>query len=109
MDICLGLEEWGGGQDPSHQSDTEEEDTAQLVRWVFHDTSTTTLTYCTPCGLVPHPQPFRYAYQNIERNLSRLLNVLKASSSRIHRYTSFVQSNRRVSVLGGCSVIYGLG
>ncbi|XP_035619883.2 proto-oncogene DBL-like isoform X2 [Oncorhynchus keta] len=30
MDICLGLEEWGGGQDPSHQSD-EEEDTAQLA------------------------------------------------------------------------------
>ncbi|CDQ68477.1 unnamed protein product [Oncorhynchus mykiss] len=31
MDICLGLKEWGGGQDPFHQSDTEEEDTAQLA------------------------------------------------------------------------------
>lgn len=31
MDICLGLEEWGGGQVPSHPSDTEEEDTAQLA------------------------------------------------------------------------------
>ncbi|KAK6298866.1 hypothetical protein J4Q44_G00303760 [Coregonus suidteri] len=29
--ICEGLEEWGGGQDPSHPSDTEEEDTAQLA------------------------------------------------------------------------------
>ncbi|XP_036825645.1 proto-oncogene DBL isoform X4 [Oncorhynchus mykiss] len=31
VDICEGLEEWGGGEDPSQPSDTEEEDAAQLA------------------------------------------------------------------------------
>uniref|UniRef100_A0A8C8LLG2 Proto-oncogene DBL n=1 Tax=Oncorhynchus tshawytscha TaxID=74940 RepID=A0A8C8LLG2_ONCTS len=31
VDICEGLEEWGGGEDPSQPSDTEEEDATQLA------------------------------------------------------------------------------
>lgn len=30
--ICEGLEEWSGGQDAFHPSDTDEEAVAQLVR-----------------------------------------------------------------------------
>lgn len=32
VDICEGLEEWSGGQDTFHPSDTEEEALVQLVR-----------------------------------------------------------------------------
>lgn len=32
VDICEGLEEWPGGRDPFHPSDTEEEVLVQLVR-----------------------------------------------------------------------------
>lgn len=32
VDICEGLEEWSGGQDAFHPSDTEEEALVQLVR-----------------------------------------------------------------------------
>lgn len=32
VDICEGLEEWSGGRDAFHPSDTEEEVLVQLVR-----------------------------------------------------------------------------
>lgn len=35
VDVCEGLEDWGGGLDPSQLSDTEEDDLLQLVRQTY--------------------------------------------------------------------------
>uniref|UniRef100_A0A4W5RJW0 MCF.2 cell line derived transforming sequence a n=1 Tax=Hucho hucho TaxID=62062 RepID=A0A4W5RJW0_9TELE len=45
VDICEGLEEWGGGEDPSQPSDTEEDDAAQLAPGRYK-----ALAECPQCG-----------------------------------------------------------